>query len=290
MKIGYVQFKPQFGDIDYNAAKIYALLEKKQADLMVLPELATTGYYFRDRKEAYALSEDPKKSFVVEVLVELCKKNGMHVITGFNERNGRKNYNSALLIGKKGIVDVYRKIHLFNTEKNCFTPGDKPLRVHKIGTARVGMMICFDWFFPEAMRTLALRGAQLILHPSNLVLPHCPEGLRIRCLENRVFAASADRVGTEEGGEGPLTFIGRSEIVSPLGVSPRLGTLRSDFLGTLSPDPAKGARCPLGKPPRQDCILNLRIRTVRAKLELVGGVNGESLRRAINTGRNQHSP
>lgn len=218
MKIGYVQFKPQFGDIDYNAAKIYALLEKKQADLMVLPELATTGYYFRDRKEAYALSEDPKKSFVVEVLVELCKKNGMHVITGFNERDGRKNYNSALLIGKKGIVDVYRKIHLFNTEKNCFTPGDKPLRVHKIASARVGMMICFDWIFPEVTRTLSLMGADIIAHPSNLVLNYCQNAMITRSIENMVYCVTANRCGEETRPHGDLTFTGQSQIVAPKGV------------------------------------------------------------------------
>jgi len=78
-------------------------------------------------------------------------------------------------------------------------------------------MICFDWYFPESARTLGLRGAQLIAHPSNLVLPHCPNAMPIRCLENRVFAAKANRIGTEDRGGVRLTYIGQSQIMSPQG-------------------------------------------------------------------------
>jgi predicted amidohydrolase len=79
-------------------------------------------------------------------------------------------------------------------------------------------MICFDWFFPESMRTLALMGADVIAHPSNLVLPFCPDAMPVRCLENKVFAVTANRTGTEKRKKGrPLTFIGKSGIVSPRG-------------------------------------------------------------------------
>ncbi len=79
------------------------------------------------------------------------------------------------------------------------------------------MMICFDWIYPEASRTLSLKGAQLITHPSNLVLPYCPDALVTRCLENRVFIALSDRVGKENRGGVDLRFIGMSEIVTPRG-------------------------------------------------------------------------
>ncbi len=79
-------------------------------------------------------------------------------------------------------------------------------------------MICFDWRFPESARTLALAGADVVAHPSNLVLPHCPQAMITRCLENRVFAVTADRVGTEERIPGsPLRFIGQSQVVDPDG-------------------------------------------------------------------------
>jgi len=79
-------------------------------------------------------------------------------------------------------------------------------------------MICFDWIFPEAARTLALKGADLICHPSNLVLPYCPNAMVTRAIENRVFTITANRIGNEErNGKKKLTFIGQSEIVNPTG-------------------------------------------------------------------------
>ena len=81
----------------------------------------------------------------------------------------------------------------------------------------IGLLICFDWIFPEAARTLALAGATLLCHPSNLVLPHCPDAMITRCLENRVFAVTANRVGEERRGVTPLRFIGLSQVVSPRG-------------------------------------------------------------------------
>jgi len=77
-------------------------------------------------------------------------------------------------------------------------------------------MICFDWLFPESMRSLALLGADIVAHPSNLVLPYCPQAMPLRCLENKVFAVTANRIGEEKRKEGQiLKFIGQSEIVSP---------------------------------------------------------------------------
>ena len=79
-------------------------------------------------------------------------------------------------------------------------------------------MICFDWFFPESARTLALRGADIIAHPSNLILPHCPDAMVTRCIENRVFAVTANRIGSEQRGDKEkLMFIGKSQIASPMG-------------------------------------------------------------------------
>ncbi|MDP3112822.1 MAG: nitrilase-related carbon-nitrogen hydrolase, partial [Thermodesulfovibrionales bacterium] len=82
----------------------------------------------------------------------------------------------------------------------------------------IGVMICFDWFFPESARTLALRGADIIAHSSNLVLPYCPDAMVTRCLENTVFAVTANRTGSEQRGEKEkLTFIGKSQITSHKG-------------------------------------------------------------------------
>jgi predicted amidohydrolase len=86
------------------------------------------------------------------------------------------------------------------------------------GTVRVGLMICFDWIFPESMRSLVLDGAEVVLHPSNLVKPWCQDAMVTRCLENGAFAVTANRVGQDDRGDGlRLRFTGRSQITAPRG-------------------------------------------------------------------------
>ena len=218
MRVGFIQNNPVFGDIEANLSHAEALLARERADLMVLPELFSTGYHFLDREEALNLGESIPDGPTTQALIRAAKQNQTPIIAGLAERDGDKAYNSAVVIGPKGYIGKYRKTHLFDTEKNCFDAGDLPLRVFEIGSVRVGVMICFDWRFPETARTLALAGADLIAHPANLVLPHCPQAMITRCLENRIFIVTADRVGTEERVPGnPLKFIGQSQVVDPDG-------------------------------------------------------------------------
>ncbi len=222
MKAGFVQTSPRFGDIQWNVddavERIRALCRSTGVALVVLPELFSTGYQFRSAKEAYALAEDARRGYAAKRLGEVGKELGVFIVAGFAERSGKKVYNSAALIGPRGHVGTYRKAHLFWNEKKIFSPGDTPFEVYKAGRARVGMMICFDWLFPEAARTLALKGADIICHPSNLVLPYCPAAMITRSLENRVYAITANRVGAEERLDGKrLKFIGTSQITAPDG-------------------------------------------------------------------------
>ena len=217
MKVGYYQFFPEFGKPSRNLESVRAALSGVEADLIVLPELPFTGYYFEDREELRALAEDVSQSPTAQALSDLCRDNDFYVATGFAERAKDKLYNSALLIGPSGIVCCYRKLHLFNTEKEYFDPGDTPLQTVEIRGAKVGLMICFDWVFPEVARTLALQGADLLCHPSNLVLTYCQKAMQTRCLENSVFAVTANRIGTETRPRGKLVFTGHSQIVGPGG-------------------------------------------------------------------------
>jgi predicted amidohydrolase len=119
-------------------------------------------------------------------------------------------------------------VHLFYSENLYFAPGNLGFPVFDLPIGKVGMMVCFDWLYPESARSLALKGAQLIAHPSNLVLPYCPDGMVTRALENKIFTATADRVGEENRGSIDLKFIGTSEIVAPNGkILCRLGTSES---------------------------------------------------------------
>jgi len=218
MRVGFIQNNPVFGEVEYNLSKVESLLTQYTADLMILPELFSTGYHFLNQKEALKLSEPIPEGPTTQTLTRVCDKNQISIIAGIAERDENRSYNSAVVVGPNGYLGKYRKIHLFGTEKNCFNQGNLPLKIFDIGSARVGVMICFDWRFPETARTLALSGADLIAHPSNLVLPHCPQAIITRCLENRVFAVTANRVGAEERISGnPLNFIGQSQVVDPDG-------------------------------------------------------------------------
>lgn len=218
MKIGFLQYEPDFGRVDENVSRAAAMLEGCDADLVVLPELFNTGYVFTSKEEARRLAETVPGSRTVERLSEIARRKKMHIVAGMAERDGARIFNAAVLITPSGPGGVYRKIHLFSEEKLWFDPGDRPFTVYDIGRCRIGIMICFDWFFPEAMRTLALLGADIVCHPANLVLPFCPDGMVTRCLENRVYAVTADRIGTEDRGRGKaLSFTGMSQITGPDG-------------------------------------------------------------------------
>jgi predicted amidohydrolase len=216
-KIGFFQFEPKFGDIETNLEKVLSVLQRVDADLVVLPELAFTGYYFQDRSELMSLSEDPETSSTVDGLIHLCQERDFFLITGFAEKCADKIFNSALLIGPRGVLRTYRKLHLFNTEKEYFDPGDTPLDTVEVRGARIGMMVCFDWAFPEVARVLSLKGADILCHPSNLVLELCQQAMITRCLENAVFAVTANRIGTDVRPHGEMKFTGQSQVTGSKG-------------------------------------------------------------------------
>ena len=219
MRVGFVQNNPVFANIQENLSRVEKLLAGQSADLFVLPELFATGYQFKDQEESRSLAELVPRGVTTSKLTAIAKKTNTFIIAGLVETEGDQVYNSAVVTGPEGYIGKYRKLHLFGTEKDCFQQGNLPLQVFDIAGAKVGVMICFDWRFPETARTLALMGADLIAHPSNLVLTHCPQAMITRCLENRVFAITADRVGAENRleGEEPLNFIGQSQVVDPNG-------------------------------------------------------------------------
>jgi beta-ureidopropionase len=208
MRVGFAQNNARLLDVEGNVDRALHLIGKKKADLFVLPELFNTGYNFRNRHEASQVAELIPDGYTTQTLMDLSKEQGCTIVAGITERRGQGLYNSAAVVKDGKHLGTFRKVHLFWNEKRIFNPGNE-FKVF----GKIGVMICFDWYFPESTRTLMLKGAEIIAHPSNLVLPHCPESMKIRALENKVFAVTADRVGTERG----LRFIGMSEIVTPAG-------------------------------------------------------------------------
>jgi len=216
MRVGILQFRPRLGRVDENLKKIKKFLGRRKFDLAVLPELATTGYNFERRSEIEDLGEKrggPSFRF----FAELSAKTGGAIVWGVAEKSGGKLYNSAVLTTPQGRHHIYRKTHLFFREKLLFNPGNSGFRVFKWNGVRIGLMICFDWIFPEAARVLALKKAQIICHPSNLVMHYCQDTMVTRSLENGVYCITANRIGSEKIPGHALTFTGRSQITDTRG-------------------------------------------------------------------------
>jgi predicted amidohydrolase len=215
MRAGFVQFSPVFGKIGENIDRALSLIEKVDAELIVLPELFSTGYLFVSVAEARNMAEEIPTGKTTKALCSIAKKKKIHIVAGIAEASRNKLYNSAVLVSPSGYMATYRKLHLFNEETLWFQKGDYDFAVYDIGPCKIGMMICFDWYYPESVRILALKGADIICHAANLVLPYCQDAMITRCLENRVFAIVANRTGEEKRGEKKWRYTGKSEIVSP---------------------------------------------------------------------------
>lgn len=222
MKIAFAQFAPDFLEPAANREAAYALIEGHDVDLVVLPELFTSGYFFRTASDVGNVAE-PIPGPTTERMVEWASDLNCTIVAGLPEQSKTgPYYNSAAVVDPTGFRGSYRKVHLFNEEKRWFEAGDLGFPVFDITTASgesyvLGVMICFDWYFPESARTLALRGADVIAHPSNLVLPHCPNSMPVRARENHVFTITANRYGAESKDGETLTFIGESSICAPNG-------------------------------------------------------------------------
>lgn len=216
--VSVLQFQPDFLKPAENFTKVSQMIRQTHSDLIVLPELALSGYVFVSKDEVAQVAESIPDGEYFHEFKDLSREVDASICYGFAEREGDLFYNSSALINPDGTFHIYRKIHLFYREKLFFNPGNKAFFVceakHKV---KIGMMICFDWQFPESARSLALRGAQIICHPSNLVLPWCQEAMKTRSLENRVFSITSNRTGTEFNGTLSESFTGGSQILGTKG-------------------------------------------------------------------------
>lgn len=216
MKVGFLQFNPLFGNKNENFKTVERLLTDVEADIMVLPELFSTGYAFLNKDELASLAE-PADGETAYRMQNISERMHCAIAYGFAERAGDGYYNSMSFITPSKTITTYRKSHLFYEEKYLFQPGDTGFHVHEYKGMKYGMLICWDWIYPEATRTLALKGAQLILQSANLVTPYCPDAMKTRAVENRLFIITADRAGDEKRDGKDFHFIGMSQVVAPDG-------------------------------------------------------------------------
>lgn len=223
VRIAVAQYEPRVGDVEGNreAAVRWARDAGRQgAQLIVLPELASSGYVFEEEEEAQRTAEDADAGPLVSDLTAVSRDTGSYIVAGLNERGSGVRHNSAVLVGPEGRLATYRKLHLFNDEKSWFEAGDD-LPIVDLPFGRVGMIICFDLWFPEPARALALAGAEVIAVPTNWVASfkrtvyddrgYCQGDYvaMATAAQNAVVMACADRIGTERGTQ----FLGASIIV-----------------------------------------------------------------------------
>ena len=223
LRVAACQYEPHVGDLEHNRAQ--AVRQARAAaeqgvQLCVLPELASSGYTFSSVAEAETAAEDPDHGAFVSALVDVSRESGMYIACGLDERDGDCRHNSAVLLGPTGRLATYRKLHLFHDEQSWFEPGSS-LPVVDLPFGRVGMIICYDLWFPEAVRALALAGCDVVAVPTNWVASfkrtvyddrgYCQGDYvaMAASAQNGVVMVCADRIGTERG----LTFLGASIIV-----------------------------------------------------------------------------
>ncbi len=215
-RVAFVQTNPVFGEVNHNLNDAVSMCKTADAGIYVLPELFNTGYAFVSKEEAFKLSEAVPTGETTQALLQESRTRRITFVAGLAERDGERVYNSAIVVSNGTFIGKYRKIHLFYKEKIWFSPGDLGFKVFDIGGIRLGVMVCFDWLYPEAARSLALQGADIIAHPANLVLPgYAQKAMLARSYENRVFTITANRIGHEKRGDDRFKYTGMSQIVSP---------------------------------------------------------------------------
>jgi predicted amidohydrolase len=207
-KIVCQQVAPRIADLQANrrlSLSAIADAAAAGADVIVLPELVTSGYVFESAEEAASVAISADHALFEQWAAEA---GGAVVVGGFAERgDDGLVYNSAAVVDESGVIGVYRKVHLWDREKLWFAPGGEPPRVFDTPSGRIGVLVCYDLEFPEMPRTLALAGAELICVPTNWPYVKRPEGERppevtigmAAARVNRVFLACCDRTGTERG-------------------------------------------------------------------------------------------
>jgi 5-aminopentanamidase len=222
--VAVCQLAPVLGQVAANLRSLQvAVLDAARAgaQVVVLPELVTTGYVFESVQEARALAERVDGP-CLNAIAELAASHDLVIAGGFAEIAGtRELYNSAFLIDRAGVRAVYRKAHLWADERRWFTPGQQPPPVVNTHRGRIGLLVCYDLEFPEWTRTAALTGADLLCIPTNWPASSLPQGERpievVRAQASasvdRVFVAVCDRVGPERGTD----WVGGSAIIGPDG-------------------------------------------------------------------------
>lgn len=206
------QTDPQLGRLAHNLAELVALTEQTEADLIVFPECALSGYGFSSRSEGWAAAQSIPGP-ATDAVAAACARSGRVVVFGLLERAGEQLFNSAAVVGPAGLIGVYRKMHLpFLGIDRFVDPGDRGYPVFDTSAGKLGLLICYDLSFPEAARALKLDGAQILCVATNWPLAaeiSCVHSPPVRAQENHLHLVVSDRCGEESG----FAFRGQSRVL-----------------------------------------------------------------------------
>jgi predicted amidohydrolase len=223
--VASVQMEPHVGHTTANVERSVRLIEEaavQGAAIVVLPELANSGYVFASRAEAFSLAEPVPDGPSTQAWAEVARRCKVHVVAGIAEREGDRLYNAAAVLGPGGWLGTYRKLHLWGDEHLFFESGDKGLPVFHTELGRLGVVICYDGWFPETYRLLAMQGVDIVCMPTNWVpMPEQPTDrpamattlAMANAHSNGLNIVCANRIGTERG----QPFVGQSLIVGAQG-------------------------------------------------------------------------
>jgi predicted amidohydrolase len=245
-RIACQQLAPVLGDLAANREIALGAIREAvddHADIVVLPELITSGYMFESPQEAAAVAIAPDHEILAEWAAQAAAAN-IVLAGGFCELgDDGKIYNSAAVFDATGLRAVYRKLHLWDRERFIFTPGSALPPVLDTSVGRVAVIICYDLEFPELTRSVALAGTQLLLVPTNWPLVPRPEGehppeamiAMAAARVNRMAVACADRLGREREQEwtGGTTIVGADGWVAAESRAPGLVAADVDLESAL---------------------------------------------------------
>lgn len=238
MLVTLAQLEPRPRDVAANVVRVRSLLEASEgAELLVLPELFLSGYELADVEAVSVELDGPE----IDTLRETARAAGTALVVGAAERVAGGTANSALCFDRDGaLAGVYRKTHLFGAERDAYVPGDELVTATVDGHV-LGLMICFDVEFPEVARTLALRGAELLVtisaNPVEFRRDHAVF-VPARALESGLPHVYVNRVGRQDG----IEFAGDSMAVDPEG----------EVVAQAGPEEERVIEADVGEPRRRD--------------------------------------
>ncbi len=216
MKIAAIQIDIVKRDKKANLQKVRRMLAEQALDLAVLPELFATGYFFADRAEAKSMAEAVPQGETTQALCRMASEFACHIIGCVLEEEADQLYLSAVVVGPQGYLGKQRKRHLTEFDARWYSPGEESV-VFDIMGSKVGVLVCFDAWFPESARELTLRGAQIICQTALISSPDTMQIMRVRAIENKTFVVVGNATGEELYHGAAMRFRGESRVIDFLG-------------------------------------------------------------------------